>query len=76
VPHPNVALFDVRVGTLTLLPHTCNFKHRKVPNPAKRASLLGAHFSRMPPITACISTPLLLSIHAAMNSCPAQVLPV
>jgi len=31
---------------------------------------------RMPPITSCMSTPLLLSIQAAMKSSPAQVLPV
>jgi hypothetical protein len=34
------------------------------------------HLSRMPPITSCMSTPLLLSIQAAMNLLPAQVLPV
>jgi hypothetical protein len=31
---------------------------------------------RTPPTTSCMSTPLLLSIHAAMKSPPAQVLPV
>jgi len=35
-----------------------------------------AHFRRMPPITSCMSMPLLLSIQAAMKSGPAQVLPV
>ena len=41
-------------------------------NPARRV----AHFRRMPPITSCMSTPLLLSIQAAMKLPPAQVLPV
>jgi hypothetical protein len=30
--------------------------------------LLSAHFRRTPPITSCMSTPLLLSIEAAMKS--------
>ena len=35
------------------------------------------HFSRMPPTTSCMSTPLLLSIQAAMKLFgPSQVLPV
>jgi hypothetical protein len=34
------------------------------------------HLRRTPPISSCMSTPLLLSIHAAMKVSPAQVLPV
>jgi len=39
-------------------------------------TLRAVHFRRMPPTTSCMSTPLLLSIQAAMKSGPAQVLPV
>ena len=36
-----------------------------------------SHFSRTPPTSSCISTPLLLSIQAAMKTLPPfQVLPV
>jgi hypothetical protein len=35
-----------------------------------------AHFRRTPPTSSCMSTPLLLSIQAAMKVSPAQVLPV
>ena len=35
-----------------------------------------AHFRRTPPPTSSMYSPLLVSIQAAMNSLPAQVLPV